>query len=601
MQARIAIFAFWLILFSSGSQNVLAQDEQPNSLANKIALVIGNSSYKHTSPLTNPKNDAVLIGKSLKRLGFRVQTVTDASQRQMKQAIRDYFRDLRESGSDTIGLIFYAGHGLQVQGNNYLIPVDAKIEDESDVNIEAVSASSLLQGMHSIGNKFNIVLFDACRNNPFRSKFRSPTRGLARMDAPEGSFIAFSTAPNDVAADGDGKNSPFSKALAEQLSKPGRTIETVIKRVGSKVKSATKGRQLPWFSSSVYTDFYITGRQTTAKRHSPEEKQVVMVKPPSVLPLTPVEIKKKQEYEAASIYERSLPDFGQFPFEFEKEIKRLSHGKLDIAMWGAGELVKFTEVERLVSVNQTISMGWTTPHALAFEDDAFAILGGSMPMGMSPTRFVAWYREGAALALLNEAYERQNLNLISIPCGLRGPEGQWWRKPLKGSSSLEGKWVRTAATRFTTAIYNHLGMHTEFAPIREIEKYDHEIIDYSAPTLDEKAQIWKLAKHYYYPSWQDPMLIFNLIVNPQVWKKMGQGTQMLIRNVCNAKLNASLIEFDSKARMAIKKMSEKHGVKVQKLPEDVLAAVKDAKKEILEDYKKDPFFAKVLESYQAFQ
>lgn len=226
--------------------------------AKRIALVIGNSSYKNVPALDNPKNDATLIGQSLARLNFSVTILTDATQKQMKRAIIKYFKALREAGPDTVGLIFYAGHGVQVDGQNYLIPIDAKIKHESDIELEAVSASNLLGGMKHIGNRLNIILFDACRNNPYKSSFRSGNRGLARMDAPEGSFIAFATSPGEVASDGAGKkNSPFSEALADNLLKPGLTIEQVVKRVGRHVKTVTKGNQLPWYSSSVYTDFYL--------------------------------------------------------------------------------------------------------------------------------------------------------------------------------------------------------------------------------------------------------------------------------------------------------------------------------------------------------
>jgi len=231
------------------------------ALSKRIALVIGNSAYENTSSLANPKNDADLVGNALKRLGFEVTILGDATQKQMKRGVRDYFNALRQSGPQTVGLVFYAGHGVQVRGSNYLIPVDAQIKHESDVDIEAFSAASLLAGMRSIGNRLNIVLFDACRNNPYRSSFRSQSRGLARMDAPKGSFIAFATSPGDVAADGEGRNSPFSKALAHNLAKSGMTIEQIIKKVGSQVEVATRGKQLPWYSSSVYTDFYLTPKK----------------------------------------------------------------------------------------------------------------------------------------------------------------------------------------------------------------------------------------------------------------------------------------------------------------------------------------------------
>ncbi len=254
MRYVLILFAFSLLLASAVQ----------SASAKRIALVIGNSSYKNVPALANPKNDAALIGQSLSRLNFRVTILTDATQKQMKRAIIKYFRTLREAGPDTVGLIFYAGHGVQVDGQNYLIPVDAKIKHESDIELEAVSASNLLGGMKHIGNRMNIILFDACRNNPYKSSFRSGRRGLARMDAPEGSFVAFATSPGDVASDGVGKkNSPFSQALASNLLKPGLTIEQVIKRVGRHVKTVTKGDQLPWYSSSVYTDFYLIPRKKT--------------------------------------------------------------------------------------------------------------------------------------------------------------------------------------------------------------------------------------------------------------------------------------------------------------------------------------------------
>ena len=226
----------------------------------RVALVIGNSAYEHTTTLKNPRNDAILFGSTLEKLGFEVILETDLSLKAMQRAMRTYLAKLDAGGEDAVGLVYYAGHGLQVEGINYLVPVDAKIEREGDVAIETVSASKLLSGLRLAKNNLNIIILDACRNNPYRGFSRSSSRGLARLDAPKGSYIVFATAPGDIAADGAGDNSPFTTALSQYMSTPGLNVEQIIKRVGRSVSKVTNGRQRPWLSSSVYDDFFPAGR-----------------------------------------------------------------------------------------------------------------------------------------------------------------------------------------------------------------------------------------------------------------------------------------------------------------------------------------------------
>lgn len=232
----------------------------PAQAQQRVALVIGNSSYEHTTPLKNPRSDAALFAKTIRRLGFKVILQTDVGQRAMKRAFRDYLAELDRGGKETIGLVYYAGHGVQVNGENFIVPVDAKIDREGDVAIETVSASELVSGMRLARNKLNIVILDACRNNPYRGFSRGAARGLARLDAPKGSYVVFATAPGNVAYDGVGQNSPFTLALSKHLSTPGLTFEDVIKRVGRDVSSATGDRQRPWLSTSVYQDFFPAGQ-----------------------------------------------------------------------------------------------------------------------------------------------------------------------------------------------------------------------------------------------------------------------------------------------------------------------------------------------------
>ena len=224
----------------------------------RVALIIGNSSYENISPLDNPKNDAALMKQTLASLGFDVVDAIDADRRAMGRAIRDFGKLLRAAGSDATGLFYYAGHGVQAGGENFLVPIGAQIEDQADLDLEAVSASDILKQMESAGNALNIVILDACRNNPFKGKVRSGSRGLARVQAASGSLVAFAAAPGQVASDGDTKNSPYTAALAKAMLEPGLAVEQVFKRVRVAVESQTGGRQTPWEESSLRGDFYFT-------------------------------------------------------------------------------------------------------------------------------------------------------------------------------------------------------------------------------------------------------------------------------------------------------------------------------------------------------
>jgi uncharacterized caspase-like protein len=231
----------------------------------RVALVIGNSAYKGDMPaLPNPANDAALMTRALKSVGFDVVSAVDASQGEMKQAIAAFSEKLTAAGQEGTGLFFYAGHGVQVGGENYLIPVDAKIKREADVDLVAVSASTVLKQMEFANSAVNIIVLDACRNNPLGDGARALSRGLAKIEtAPRGSFIAYSTAPGSTAADGDGVNSPYTKALAETITQPGLSIADVFQEVRTKVLASTGNQQTPWDSSSLTGRFYFKAPDAT--------------------------------------------------------------------------------------------------------------------------------------------------------------------------------------------------------------------------------------------------------------------------------------------------------------------------------------------------
>jgi formylglycine-generating enzyme required for sulfatase activity len=250
-------FLAGLLLALALTSNALAQQL-------RVALVVGNSGYRNVSPLENPANDAKLLAETLRGLGFRLvggAPQLDLDKAAFDRAVQEFGRQL--AGAE-VGLFYYAGHGLQVRGVNYLVPVDANPTKEADVDFQMLDTNLVLRQMEGAGTKLNIVVLDACRNNPFGGRglavgrapdagtvrLRDTSSGLAQMQAPEGTLISFATQPGNVAQDGTGGNSPYTRALAETIRKPGLGLFDAFNQVGLEVKRATGGAQLPWVSNS---------------------------------------------------------------------------------------------------------------------------------------------------------------------------------------------------------------------------------------------------------------------------------------------------------------------------------------------------------------
>ncbi len=257
---KILMFLFLFILTSPFFSQ--AATEQ------RVALVIGNSAYK-TGPLRNPINDAVAMSDTLKKLGFNVTLIKNAQHQDMDEAIRDFGNQLKRTRG--VGLFYYAGHGMQIGGVNYLLPVNARIEKESDVRFHSINTDMLIAEMVNAENGMNIIILDACRDNPFYSYFRNTSRGLAIINnAPSGMFISYSTGANQVARDGEGANSPYTKALLEYIDEPGMTINDVFMKVRRKLKKETG--QVPWEMSSLERKFYFVVGEDEEQRRLKEEK-----------------------------------------------------------------------------------------------------------------------------------------------------------------------------------------------------------------------------------------------------------------------------------------------------------------------------------------
>jgi len=244
MRYRICILV--LILWSAC---VVARPQE------RVALVIGNSNYAN-SPLANPVNDARLIAATLRQLDFDVIEQLDADENTMERAIQDFGDRLEDIGKKAVGLLYYAGHGVQLDGVNYLIPIGAKIDRERRINSEAVSTNVVMDAFEYARNELNFLILDSCRDNPYASSSRSAHRGLASMDAPAGTLIAYATGPGKTSFDGDGENSPYSSALATAMRQKGVAVEEMLKNVARSVVAETGNQQRPWQTSSLIVEFY---------------------------------------------------------------------------------------------------------------------------------------------------------------------------------------------------------------------------------------------------------------------------------------------------------------------------------------------------------
>lgn len=265
----------------------LAVVEKNRDSRKRVALVIGNSSYS-SSPLKNPANDARVMAASLRRLGFEVDEKTNLGYFEMNKSVENFGKKLQSGG---VGLFYYAGHGMQVGGANYLIPVDAQIDDENEVRFKAVDAGLVLAKMEQARSDVNLVVLDACRDNPFARSFRSSSRGLASMDAPSGTFIAYATAPGKTAADGDGRNGLYTAELVKVLETPGIPLEQVFKRTLKAVRERSGNKQTPWVASNLEGEFYfILPSSMTDLQPSPVQPHSVV--PEYTPPESPAPVKK---------------------------------------------------------------------------------------------------------------------------------------------------------------------------------------------------------------------------------------------------------------------------------------------------------------------
>lgn len=313
---RLALTAISVLLLARGAS---AQTSPTASDERRVALIIGNAAYT-LAPLKNPRNDAQDMAKALTKLGFRVTLREDATHREMIEAINAFGQELRKGG---VGLFYFAGHGVQSKdGRNFLIPVGATIAAESQIEFDAVDASRVLAAMDDAANGVNLLILDACRDNPFGRNFRWAKRGLAQMEAAQGSYIAFATSPGAVALDGEGRNGLYTHHLLESLKQPDTDVDKVFRRVTADVSRVTGGKQVPWVSSSLTGDFSFRQVKKVAKAAPPVPKADTSAQDRALWD----EVKESRNPDELNAYLEKFPD-GLFATLARARLKSLSSAK----------------------------------------------------------------------------------------------------------------------------------------------------------------------------------------------------------------------------------------------------------------------------------
>lgn len=305
------------------------------------ALVIGNSNYIN-KPLTNPKQDALLMADTLKQIGFKTTLASDLDRKSFFSTIRTFYNTIPKG---SVALVYYAGHGVQISGANYLIPVDMTLTSERGVEINAFPLKSMIDGLSQTKSTVTIIILDACRNNPFQpkspSKYRSLEKmGLAKVSTPRGTIIAYSTAPGQLAEDGLGnKNSIYTSTLSDEIKKPGTPIEVILKKVADTVRRKTFEDQQPWYESSLADDFYfipVDGAQILSPKASNrfENKKNIHAS-------RGLSIKNND----AEIYAQlNHQDWSQLDYEIQQRVDRITEDELPLLTLRAnkGNLIALT-------------------------------------------------------------------------------------------------------------------------------------------------------------------------------------------------------------------------------------------------------------------
>ena len=429
---------FFFVCFFLAAQGVVGQG---NTIQRKVALVIGIRNYQKVAPLKNSVNDARDMAAVLKKKGFQVIELYDSkTKRELQDGIRTYYAKLQGTGN-AVGLLYYSGHGIQVDGVNYLVPSMADPQLKADMDDQCLNMDYIMQALEQASNALNIFIIDACRNSPFRSFGRSAEKGLSMVNAPKGSYIVYSTKPGSVASDGTGRNGLFTSKLLKYLNTPELNIEQVFKRVANDVSIESGDAQRPWISSDYTGDFYFTPdkENVTDNKVMPASKPIIL---PSSVPERKIEKKTASTVESVVVGQQEWAsknlDVSTFAngdlimeAKTEEEWKKAGADKTPAWCYYNNDPTNATEYGKLYNwfavkdPRGLAPTGWHIPGDLEWTS-LITFLGGRIDAGMKMKSVNGWNEKGNA---------QNDSGITALPGGHRNSfgkftnlkvDGNWW-------------------------------------------------------------------------------------------------------------------------------------------------------------------------------
>ena len=644
MRLRLLI-SLTIILFFG--QNALADG--------RVALVIGNSRYVNVGELPNPTSDAAAIGETLSRLGFKVTRLNDLGINEMREALLDFSDAAADSD---MAVVFYAGHGMEMDKQNYLVPVDAELKTDRSVNFEAVHLDLVSEAV-SGAKELRLIILDACRDNPFLSKIkvtrttRSISRGLARVDPEAGTLIAFAASEGSVASDGAGEHSPFTQALLDVIEEPGLEIDFLFRKVRDRVMAETDGDQQPFrYGSLPGRAIYLKPPEASAAAKLPEDglppqteaaeawfavkdsnsiavleafntrygstffgemariridelreaapaqsvqEQAAVALVPKALETAP-RLSRTRSFRLASAIPGRIPVLGALGDSYSGSLSELSDGKLKVEFFDPGSLVGAFDTFDAVREGK-VDFGWANSAYWAGKEPAMLLLSGAVPFGMTPEKLVAW-NNGEGGKLRDKVFARHNLK--SLACGIAGPEsGGWFRKEIRSVDDIKGLRFRINGLGGEVAAMS--GMQLMFLPGGEIypalERGTIDGAKFSVPSADLLLGLNQVAPFYYYPGWHQPATMLDLFIGLGTWNSLKDEERQAIELACARQLREALHDIatnQSEGLDGIRRL----GLEIRSFPDDVLAVLRRNSDAVLKEKAGgNALFAEVLESY----
>ena len=627
----------------------------------RVALVVGNAAYAD-APLKNPRNDAQDLADKLKSLGFDVTVQTDRNRSQLTAAIRDFGRSA--AGADA-ALFYFAGHGVQVRGRNYLLPVGQRFGDEAEVESDAVDVNNVLARLEEAGAKVSLLILDACRNNPMQRGSRSSTRGLARMDAPSGALVAFAAQPGAEAQDGEGRNGVFTKHLLNHITTPGLPVEQVFKRVRADVERETGRRQSPREESSLTADFVFAnpfGRTTPQDQARIEDEawgqcrasgtagpcqdylvnwpqgryaalartrlhdlelaaRPALPAPGPVTSPAPVVAANGATvaWRLASSFPKSLDKVYGSAELLSRLVAERTGGRFRIQVYPAGEIASSFAVVDAVQAG-TVELGHTLPAYFVGKDPAWLLGSGSL-FGPNARADDRWLTSEAGQAEWGSFASSQGL--LTWPLGaiwgraeVPGKAGQpnlvldlaqaWWcRRPITGLDSLKGLRVRLSAT--DAAVWQRLGVVAVTVNggdvYQALQSGSLDCTSWYSPYDDMRLGFHKVAAylHHWAPDTARASTQTMLLANPRAVASLPPAYRAVLAAATTEAQTWMQQQYETQNLAAIKQVVA-GGTRLQRFPPDVANAVQAAAQQQAQDYaSRSTDFSRLYEAWRRAQ